>query len=242
MCDSFKATNLDPCGFAELFRVPEFNVARGAVLSLPDHVGFEEAAMVEPTACCARALNKAHVAPGDNVLIVGLGPTGLTQLQLLRKMGVKTLIGTDIQRTRLDMGRKMGADLAINPTEADVSMEVRKVTGVGVNLAIVATGNPKALSQAFSSVRKGGKVLLFGAPAQGAQFNLDISSLFARQISLITSYSCVEADVQTALKLLVEKRIDLASMITHRFPLKEAPKALELATSSPAAVKTMIVT
>ncbi len=122
MCDSFKATNLDPCGFAELFRVPEFNVARGAVLSLPDHVGFEEAAMVEPTACCARALNKAHVAPGDNVLIVGLGPTGLTQLQLLRKMGVKTLIGTDIQRTRLDMGRKMGADLAINPTEEDVSM------------------------------------------------------------------------------------------------------------------------
>ncbi len=83
---------------------------------------------------------------------------------------------------------------------------------------------------------------MFGAPAQGAQFNLDISSLFARQISLITSYSCVEADVQTALKLLVEKRIDLASMITHRFPLKEAPKALELATSSPAAVKTMIVT
>ncbi len=241
MCDSFKATNLDPCGFAELFRVPSFNVARGAVIPLPDHVSFEEAAMVEPTACCVRALNRAQVQPGDNVLIVGLGPTGLTQLQLLRNMGAGTLIGTDIQRTRIDAGKKMGADLAINPAGEDVAKEVKRATRVGVDLAIVATGNPKALSQAFSSVRKAGRILLFGAPAQGALFNLDISSLFARQISVITSYSCVEAEIQTALKLVARKALDLASIITHRFPLKEAPKALDFAASSPTAVKTMIV-
>ncbi len=240
MCDSFKATNLDPCGFAKFFRVPEFNVVRGAVTPLPAHVSFEEAAMIEPAACCVRALNTAGVNQGDNVLIVGLGPTGLTQLQLLRGMGAGTIIGTEIRQSRMDMARKMGADLVINPTEEDVSKEVKRTTGVGVDIAVVATGNPKALSQAFPSVRKGGRILLFGAPAHGATFNVDVSSLFARQISLVTSYSCVEAEIQATLRLLAKKTIDLASMITHRFQLNEAPEALEFAASSRVAVKTMI--
>ena len=241
MCDSFKATNLDPCGFAEFFRVPEFNVTRGAVIPLPDRVGFEEAALLEPTACCIRALDKSEAQSGNNVLIVGLGPTGLTHLQLLRNMGAGKIVGTDIQKARLNMAKKMGADLVLDPNEQDVSKEVGKVASSGVDLAIVSTGNPKALSQAFSSVRKGGRILLFGAPAQGAVHQLDVGSLFARQTSIITSYSCVEPEIHRALDLVSRKAIDLGALVTHRFPLKEAPRALEFARSSPAAVKTMIV-
>ena len=241
MCDSFKATNLDPCGFAEFFRVPGFNVTRGGVISLPDTVGFEEAALLEPTACCIRALDKSRVQSGNNVLIVGLGPTGLTHLQLLRNMGAGEIVGTDIQKARLNMAKKMGADLVLDPNEQDVPREVRKIASSGADLAIVSTGNPKALSQAFSSVRKGGRILLFGAPAQGAIYQLDVSSLFARQISIVTSYSCVEPEIRRALNLVSRKAIDLGSLVTHRFPLKEAPEALEFAGSSPAAVKTMIV-
>ena len=241
MCDSFKATNLDPCGFAEFFRVPEFNVTRGGVIPLPDTVGFEEAALLEPTACCIRALDKSGAQSGNNVLIVGLGPTGLTHLQLLRNMGAGEIVGTDVQKARLNMAKKMGADLVLDPNEQDVSKEVGKVASSGVDLAIVSTGNPKALSQAFSSVRKGGRILLFGAPAQGAVHRLDVSSLFARQTSIITSYSCVEPEIRRALDLVSRKAIDLGALVTHRFPLKEAPRALEFARSSPAAVKTMIV-
>ena len=241
MCDSFKATNLDPCGFAEFFRVPEFNVSRGAVIPLPDGVGFEEAALLEPTACCIRALDRACVRPGDNILIAGLGPTGLTQLQLLRSIGAGRIFGSDIQKARLDMARKMGADHVLDPNHQDVAIEVRKVVSAGVDLAIVSTGNPKALSPAFASVRKGGRVLLFGAPAEGASFQLDVSSLFSRQVSITTSYSCVEAEISRALELVSKKAIDLGSMITHKFPLTEALRALEFAGSSPSAVKTMIV-
>jgi len=241
MCDSFKATNFDPCGFAEFFRVPEFNVTRGAVTPLPDTVGFEEAALLEPTACCIRALDKSGAQSGNNVLIVGLGPTGLTHLQLLRNMGAGKIVGTDIQKARLNMAKKMGADLVLDPNEQDVPEEVKRVVSSGVDLAIVSTGNPKAISQAFSSVRKGGRILLFGAPAQGAIYQLDVSSLFARQISITTSYSCLEPEIRRALDLVSRKAIDLGSLVTHRFPLKEAPEALEFARSSPAAVKTMIV-
>ncbi len=241
MCDSFKATNLDPCGFAEYFRVPEYNVVRGAVVPIPDAVSYEEATMIEPTACCLRALNRAKISPSDTFLIVGLGPAGLTHLQLLRLMGASVIIGSDVQKCRTEMAKKMGADLALNPADNDVVKEVKKRTGLGADVAIVATGNPKALVQAFSSVRKGGKVLLFGAPAHGASFNLDISSLFGQQVSLVTSYSCVESEIQTALKMVTRGQVHLAAMITHRFSLKDADKALMLAGSGQDVVKTMIV-
>ncbi len=241
MCDTFKKTNLDPCGFAEFFRVPRTNVSRGAVTPLPKEVKLEEAALLEPTACCIRALRTAHAQPGESVLIVGLGPAGLTQVQLLQHLRARMVIGSDIVKARRDMAERMGARLVLDPREQDVPAQVKRETSTGVDLAIVATGNPKALSQAFTSVRKGGRILLFGAPAQGASFNLDVSQLFSRQISIITSYSCVEADIQEALKLVSEKTLDLASMVTHRFPLREAVAALQFATISQDAVKTLIV-
>ncbi len=241
MCDSFKKTNFDPCGFAESFRMPEFNVSKGAVTKIPDSVSFEEAAMLEPTACCMRGLKTVAVQPGDSVLVVGLGPVGLTHLQLLHQMGAGPLFGSDIQESRLDAARKMGAHIVLDPSLEDVAEKVREGTVEGVDLGIVSTGNPKALSQAVSAVRKGGKILLFGAPPHGATFPLDVSSFFAHQQSLITSYSCTEAEIQTTLSLVTRRKIDLTPLITHRFRLKEAPKALDFASSSTEAVKTMII-
>ena len=241
MCDLFKKTNFDPCGLAEYFRVPEANVTRGAVVRLPKETSFEEGSMMEPTACCVRALGKAGVNPGDKVLVVGLGPTGLTQIQLLRKMGAAKIIGVDILPHRLEMAQKLGADESIDPSSKDVPKQVTKSTRVGVDLAIVSTGNQKAIQPALASVRKGGKLLLFGAPAQGATIDLDVGALFSRQISIVTSYSCVESDIHRALGFLAKREIDLRSMVTDRFALRDAPKALEHARTSRTAVKTVIL-
>jgi L-iditol 2-dehydrogenase len=240
MCDLFKKTNLDPCGLADYFRVPEINVSRGAVVHLPAEASFEEGSMIEPTACCVRALDKTGVNTGDKVLVVGLGPTGLTQIQLLRKMGATTIIGVDILPHRLEMARKLGADETIDSSSKDVPEQVTKSTRVGVDLAIVSTGNQKAIQPALASVRKGGKLLLFGAPAQGSTIDLDVSALFSRQISIITSYSCVESDIHRALGFLTNGDIDLQSMVTDRFALRDASKALEHARTSRTAVKTII--
>src|SRR5712692_4837679 len=240
MCDLFKKTNFDPCGLAEYFRVPEANVTRGAVVRLPPEISFEEGSMIEPTACCVRALDKAGVNPGDNVLVVGLGPTGLAQIQLLRKMGAATIIGADILPNRLEMAQKLGADKTIDSSSRNVPEQVTKSTRVGVDLAIVSTGNQKAIQPALASIRKGGRLLLFGAPAQGATIDLDVSALFSRQLSIVTSYSCVESDIHRALGFLEKGDIDLRSMVTDRFALRDAPKALEHARTSRTAVKTMI--
>ena len=241
LCNEFKRTNIDPCGFAEYFRVPQYNIARGAVIPLPPELSFEESAMIEPTACCIRAIRRAHVKQSDSVLVVGLGPTGLTQIQLLRNTTTGRIIGSDIIESRLKLGRKLGADETINALTEDVPSHVRKMTKDGVDLAIVSTGNEKALSQAFSSVRKGGRILLFGAPSHGASYPLNVSELFSRQITLLSSYSCVEAEMEEAIRLISEKRLDLKSLITDRFKIRDAEKAMEFAKTSKTAIKTIIL-
>jgi L-iditol 2-dehydrogenase len=241
MCDLFKKTNFDPCGLAEYFRVPETNVSRGGVIRLPRETSFEEGSMIEPTACCVRALDKAEVKHGDWVLVIGLGATGLTQIQLLRKMGASIIIGVDILPHRLEMARKLGANEVLNSSSTSIVDHVVESIRSGVDLAIVSTGNPKAIPPALASVRKGGRLLLFGAPAQGTTINLDVGALFSRQISIVTSYSCVESDIHRALALVSEGSLDLRSMVTDRFALRDAPKALEYAQTSQTAVKTLIV-
>ena len=241
LCNEFKKTNIDPCGFAEYFRVPEYNVARGGVIPLPPELSFEEGAMMEPTACCIRAIRRAHVQETDNVLIVGLGPTGLTQIQLLRRATTGKIVGCDMIDARLKLGKKLGADETINALSEDVQSYVRKVTGEGIDLAIVSTGNEKALNQAFSSVRRGGRILLFGAPSHGASYQMNVSELFSRQINLLSSYSCVEAELAEAVRLVSEKRLDLKSMVSDRFKLRDAEMAMEFAKTSKTAIKTIVV-
>lgn len=241
MCDKFKETNLDPCGLADSFRVPEFNVARGALVKLPQQLSFEEGSMIEPTACCVRAVRAAQVKPTDNILMLGLGPTGLTQVQLLRQMTLGKILVVDPISDRLKAGLRMGADEGIDATSQDVVKDVRKTTRLGPDIAFVSTGNERALISALSAVRKGGKVVLFGAPAQGATVNLDISALFSRQLSIISSYSCVEADMKNAIDLVTTKQLDLTGLITKKFPLTRAVEAMDYAQNSKTALKTLIV-
>ncbi len=241
LCNEFRKTNLDPCGFAEYFRVPQYNVERGAVIPLPPELSFEEGAMIEPTACCIRAIRRANVHQDENILVVGLGPTGLTQIQLLRNATTGKIIGSDIIDARLKLGKKLAADETVNALTEDVPSHVRKITIDGVDLAVVSTGNEKALNQAFSSVRKGGRILLFGAPSQGASYQLNISDLFSRQITLLSSYSCVEAEMEEAIRFVSERRLDLKSLISDRFKLRDAEKALESAKTSKASIKTIII-
>ena len=241
LCSEFKKSNIDPCGFAEYFRVPEYNVVRGAVIPLPPELSFDEGALIEPTACCIRAISRAKLQETDNVLVVGLGPTGLTQIQILRYATTGKIIGSDIIEARLKLGRKLGADEMVNALTEDVPAYVKTIARDGVDLVIVSTGNEKALNQAFSSVRKGGRVLLFGAPSQGAMYKLKMSELFSRQITMLSSYSGVEAEMEEAMQLVSEKRLDLKSLISDRFKLGDSEKAMEFAKTSKTAIKTIVV-
>jgi L-iditol 2-dehydrogenase len=241
LCDAYPKSNLDPCGFAEYFRVPSTLVEGGTVYHLPESMSYEEGSQVEPTACCIRALRKAGVEAGNSVCVFGVGPVGLTHLQLTRVYGAALVIAVDVLGNRRELAVKLGADKALDPTNDDVPVTVSSLTqGLGSDFAIVATGNLKAIEQAFSSVRKAGKVVLFGAPARGARISLDVSRLFLHEIKFESSYSTSETEMRMALELIENRRIRPSTLITHRLPLAKATDAFKLAEKGEGAVKVVV--
>ena len=229
MCPHYRASNLDPGGFSEYFRVPAWNVDHGGVLRLPGHVTFEEASLIEPTACCIRALNRCNVSGDETVLIIGAGPIGLTHLRLLSIRGATVMV-SDINVTRLEFAERLGASLVYDATKTDFSSKIKEQTGgMGADLVVVASGSSVALAQALNAVRKGGKVCLFGVPAKGSRLDHDLSDIFNSEISIITSNAATEVESKAALKLMEEHKLNLASLITHRFKISDFEMAVETA-------------
>ena len=229
VCESYPKSNLEPCGFAEFFRVSETLVNGGAVHRIVSELNFESASQVEPTACCIRALRKVGIKAGETAAVFGLGPVGLTLVELLRLYGVAPVFAIDIIEKRRNLAITVGANRAFDPRKEDVSNLIVAQTERGVDCAVVATGNPKAMEQAMQSVRKGGRVLLFGAPARGTQLTFDVSRMWIREINFLSSYSASEQDMQMALDLIQQRRISPSAMITHRFPLSKISDAFHVA-------------
>src|SRR5256712_7507844 len=116
MCHAFKASNLDPGGFAEYVRVPAPNV-RHALFRVPRHVTDEAASFVEPLACCLRSVRRARVAPGDTVVVVGLGSSGCLFVQLLPRAGA-VVVGCHSIPARAELARRLSAAAAGPPSTA----------------------------------------------------------------------------------------------------------------------------
>jgi L-iditol 2-dehydrogenase len=227
MCEQYRKTNLDPGGFAEFFRVPRRNVDAGGVLRLPSGLGFEPAAMIEPLACCIRALDRCAVRRGDSVLVAGAGPVGMAHALLLQRMGAQVLV-SEVSRTRLKFAEESTDALVVDAKRDDVPRAVKKHTdGKGVDLAIVASGSPRALVQAVGSVRRGGKVCLFGLPEKGSRLDYDISDIFNSEVSVVSSYGATEVETAKALDLIASGKVNAGSLITHKFPLEEFDRAVK---------------
>ena len=241
MCDSFPQTNLDPCGFAEYFRVPEPNVRLGAVLKLPEEISYEEGVLIEPVACCIRGLMKCRIDPGDSVLVIGAGPIGLMHINLLKVFGAGTIMASDLIDCRLQRALKLGANHIANPQRDDLASYVQEWTGgIGADLVVVAVGSAKAIRQGMDLVRKGGTVCVFGMPSPKDMLTYDASQIFIREISINPSYSTSELETNMALKLILAKRINTNQLITHRFKLEHIEGALECAAQKKESLKVIV--
>jgi len=199
------------------------------VLKLPEHVTFEEASLIEPTACCIRAINKCNISGDETILVVGAGPIGLTYLRLLSMRGANVMV-SDLNTTRLEFAERFGASMVYDAAKTNVPLKVKEQTeGVGADLVVVASGNSGAIVQALKAVRKGGKVCLFGVPAKGSKLDYDFSDIFNSEISIITSNAATESETKAALKLMEERRLNLVPLITHRFELDDFEAAVQTA-------------
>jgi len=230
MCQKYSETNLSPCGLAEEFLVPAWNVAHGGVMKLPDHVSFEEASMIEPLACCIRAWQKIRFKQGDSVAILGAGPTGMMHVMLSKIYGIKDIFCFDINDFRLNFAKRLGITESFQSTDSQALPKILSRTeNRGVDFAIVATGNLNAIIQSVDLVRRGGTIMIFGVPSKEAKISLDVSKLYSKEITITPSYAASENDTRAAFELIKENKIEIKKLITHRFDLSESAKALEYA-------------
>src|SRR5919197_2421372 len=245
MCTMYQKSNIYPCGLSEQIVVPKWNVSRGGLLKLPDTVTFDEASLIEPLACCIRALNKCNLQNGDDVAIFGAGPAGMMHIALAKAFGAGKIIVVDINDFRVDFAKKYCCNvLTFNSRvgeDEDLLQKIRGSTGYrGVDISIVATGNSKALIQSFDATRKAGKVMLFGVPSKNSNISLNISKLYSNEQSLLSCYGASEIETNQALKLIAERRIDVKRLITHRFSIRNANEAIKCAHEAKDAMKVIV--
>jgi L-iditol 2-dehydrogenase len=241
MCERFRRTHIHPGGFSEYFRVPAPNLQIDT-LKIPDNVSFEEATLTEPVACCVRALTRCKVQPGDTVVIIGAGSSGIIHAMLSRSLGASQIIVSDLVKYRLEAAKRFGADLAINPRSESLVEKVKEVTGgIGADLVVVTAPSVKALLEGIDVCRKGGTVCLFAPTSSDEYMQVSPHKLFFSEIKLIPSYSTSHIETRTALKLIGSGRIKAKELITHRFPLSRIEDAFKTAAKDKKCLKVVVL-
>ena len=240
MCKKYYESNLEPCGLADEYIVPDWNVKHGGVIKIPDSMSFEEAAMIEPLACCIRAWNKFTYKNNDSVAILGIGPTGIMHALLAKLYGFEKIFCLDLNEFRLDFAKKFGTT-TINSGNTNALEQIKSETAnQGVDVVIVATSSLNALKDAVSFVRKGGTIVMFGVPSKGANIELDMSEIYSKGLTIVNSYAASDFDTKEAVEKISNKQINVSQLITHKYNLEECQQAFVHAKSGDNAMKIII--
>ncbi len=218
MCWQFKHTNIDPCGFAELIRIPRLQTERVA-FSLPDRMSFEVAAFTEPLACAVRAVERSQVLPGDRIAVVGGGSMGLLIAQVLIVRGAEPVV-VDIVEARLALARSLGITATVDAAREDVREALAALTQeTGLDGAILTVTTGRILSDLQRAIRAGGRINVFAGPSDGPSLGVDLADLYHRELALFSTYSSTPATFAQAFDLLTKDQIQVLPLISHRLPL-----------------------
>jgi L-iditol 2-dehydrogenase len=239
VCETLHTTNYDPGGFAEYLRVPPLNVDRGVFL-LPDEISFEDGTLIEPLACVVRGQRLARLLPGQTVLVLGSGISGLLHVAMARASGARCIIATDISEYRLHAAQRLGADYIIH-AEEDVPVRLRQANNDRLaDLVIVCTGAFPAFRQALQSVDRGGTVLFFAPTGPGMDLPVPVNEFWRNGITLMPSYGGSPLDICLAIDLIRARRVPVHEMITHRLGLAETVLGFHLVAEAGESIKVII--
>jgi L-iditol 2-dehydrogenase len=226
-------------GFAEYVRVMDWIVEHGTV-RIPDNVSFEQACFVEPVNTCMKGIEALRLNPGENVLTIGQGPIGIILSVLARRAGAR-LITSDLYPERLTIGSTFGLHLTVDASRANVVDRVRELTeGRGADAVILAVGGNSLIRTAMDAARPGGRVLLF-AQTQHGEAVFDPAAVCVDEKTLVGSYSASVDLQEESVRFVMNREMNLETLVSHRFPLNESPRALELAAHpQPSSMKIVI--
>lgn len=226
-------------GFAEYVRVMDWIVDQGTV-KIPDGVSYEQACFVEPVNTCMKGIEALRLEPGETVLAIGQGPIGILLSVLARRAGA-SVITSDLYPERLKIAKSLGFEHTIDASRNDVIDSVRQQTeGRGADAVMLAVGSNALIRPAMDAVRPGGRVLLF-AQTQHGEVVVDPAAICVEEKALVGSYSASVDLQEESVAFVMNREMDLEQLISHRFSLQDAAKALELAAHpQPSSMKVVI--
>lgn len=207
---------------------------------LADNVSYQAGSMIEPMAVAYRGVNNGGHITGKNVLIVGAGTIGLLAMALVKMRQPAKVIITDLSDNRLQVARKMGADLTLNPAAGDVTAAIMEATGgLGVDIAFEAVGATPTVQQAMRSLRLGGTAVWIGNSAK--MININMQEIVTRELKVVGTFLYTFKEFGDVVELLNSGKLDVAPMISAA-PLADGAKWFQKLAKDPGPLVKVILT
>lgn len=211
-CDEFRRNG----AFAEFVVVPQ-----NIVYPLPDELPFEHAALIEAVSIAVHAANRTPVKLGDTAVVIGSGMIGLLVVQAIRLAGCARVIAVDLEDTKLEIAKSLGADVGLNPKSTDVVAAVKELTGgQGADVSLEVVGATPTIKSAIECTRKGGAITLIGNLAPTV--DLPLQAIVTRELSLYGSCAS-SGEYPECIEYLRRGDIQVEPLITAKARLEEGP-------------------
>lgn len=223
-------------GFAEYMRYPKEAINHRVPKDLP----IEKAILAEPFACSVHAVNRANIGLDDVVVLAGAGTLGLGMVGAARLKNPSKLIVLDTKPERLELARRFGADLTLNPLDDDVVSIVKEMTGgYGCDVYIEATGHPNGVKQGLQMIRKLGRFVEFSVFSKDVTVDWSIIS-DRKQLDVLGAHLgpyCYPFTIAA----IADGRLPTEGVVTHKLPLEEYQRGFDMMTRGEASIKILLI-
>ncbi len=224
LCDKLEEIGITiDGGMAEYVSVPARNVHR-----IPEPVSLEEATLADPLSCTIRGLEMVSIQKDSWVTVLGPGTIGLLAVQIAKRVLRAKVIVTGTRDDRLALGKNFGADYTVNVKQSDPVKFILEVTDGGADFAFEATGQGKALEDAFFSTKRNGSIV---ALTVHKQIQINMEPVIRNELKVFGSICYNYKEFDQALDLIQKKRVELQEFTQNIFPLKEIDQAFAFAMS-----------
>lgn len=217
-CSNMELMGLShPGAFAEYVKARELQVFK-----ISDKVPVEKAAFAEPLSCAMNGFSRLDITPGDTCVVIGCGPIGLLFAQLARLNGARVCC-IELNKARQEIAKKLGFTVLDPDTNENITAKLKEMWGRRANYVIDAAG--RQLTTAIAIAEFCGKILCFASPRQVDEANL--APIQGKELTIMGSF-IINDSMARAITVLESGVLELDPIITHKLPLEELDRGLEL--------------
>jgi L-iditol 2-dehydrogenase len=228
--------------YAEYIRIPS-RIVEVNTYEVPNHLRYQDAALIEPLACVLRGLDESYVRPGDTVAVLGLGPIGLMFVRMAKAVTGARVVAIARRQMQIDRAISLGASEGVLlTTPDDTTNQLRRCTdGRGADVVIEAIGQPEAWELATHLVRKGGVVNFFGGCPTGTKIGLDTQLLHYSEITCKASFHHTPDHIRRSLEVVAAGKVTADHLVNRQERLDNLLQVMRDLMSRNGHIKTAII-